>query len=144
MIKIYTDGSFATKQFNTKENLVKIVYGFLIEGGINSKAVIIEKYIKRDDKLKQYSNIAEFYAIKKAVKEIVGEKEEITIFTDSTTMVSWFKSAMLNKKKKFVTNYHLDIYNYLVDVLPKLRVYITWIPREENKFGCILERLNYE
>ena len=137
---IYTDGSYKTSQCFTNSKTVEFTSAFLTE---KETIEIQNKIIKRFPELKHYGNLAELTAIELAIKYLKKNKTSAPklFLTDSKTIESWMKSAILGKNKKFATKEHSRVYNFLIKNLKDCE--IKWVPREQNKIGIILEQLGY-
>jgi len=95
--------------------------------------VLIEKTEKGGS-----NNIAEFIALKEAVKYCVNHKiKQVEIITDSQNNINWLKRL----KKKKQNNYELvaEIREEIVELSKFVDVDLIWKPREENIAGRYIE-----
>lgn len=146
---IYTDGSYKTSQQNENSKEVEVVSAFYTK----EKTTIEKIKIKRSPNLKQYSNLAEWIAIRMAVDYAIENGEEkLLIKTDSRVCCSWFRSVGYGeyrnkkngKKREFATKNHQEVFDYLIEMNKEIDIELEWVPRDKNIIGVILEEEGFE
>jgi ribonuclease HI len=81
------------------------------------------------------NNIAEFWALKDAL-EILPENEENIIYTDSRNNLAWAEGRFGKKLNDRETTW--EIYKTIRENQKPYT--LTWIPREQNRAGWIIEK----
>lgn len=121
---IYTDGGYSMKN---KQGA--IAYKF-------NKVHIEEIEPPEIEGLKQYSNLMELLAIKRAMEETTAKR--IVLKTDSQIAQSWFEREN-NNLHQFSWK-HFQLKKEIDSLKDKFNsVGICWIPRDENLAGQALE-----
>ena len=141
MVRVFTDGGFATRQCFTSSPKINFVTSFLVEA--LTDAIIGEHQVNRCPPLRHYGNLAELVAVREAarwLRQNIPAGETIEHVTDSMTIKGWMGRAILNKKApSFATVYHEDAWGEIQGIFSNYQVEVKQVPRDLNKAGWALE-----